>query len=62
MPRIVLGSRTVSNESIASTGTGRNYMPLLPSPPLEEVILGLGSKEMLREEMQRMLRSMEEHL
>jgi len=67
VPRIVLGSRTISDESasgasVQSSATRANYMPLLPLPPSEEVILGLGSKEMLREEVQRMLLSMRDHL
>jgi hypothetical protein len=63
---MVLGSRTISDESTGSIssgeGTEKGYVPPLPSPPSEEVILGLGSKEMLKEEMHRMVLSMHGHL
>ncbi|KAK3353936.1 serine/threonine protein kinase, STE family, PAK/STE20-related [Lasiosphaeria hispida] len=67
LPRIVLGSRTVSDESarsasLGSLGLGGPRPPPLPMPPAEEVILGLGSREALREEVTRLFASMGEHL
>ncbi|KAK5652377.1 hypothetical protein OQA88_10569 [Cercophora sp. LCS_1] len=62
VPRIVLGSRTISDESVRSGGERRYMYPELPSPPAEDVILGRGGKEMLREEVRRMLGAMEDHL